>query len=89
MTGDNELADRFLADWRQAAIEPQTRTLLEYAEKVTLTPAECTGEDLEKLRRTGYSDEQIHDAVQVIAYFNYINRIADALGVDPEPEGDP
>ena len=88
MTGDNELADRFLADWRQAALEPPTRTLLEYAEKVTLTPAECTAEDLDKLRHVGYSDEQIHDAVQVIAYFNYINRIADALGVDPEPEWD-
>ena len=83
------MADRFLVDWRQAALKPPTRTLLEYAEKVTLTPAECTGEDLEKLRRAGYSDEQIHDAVQVIAYFNYINRISDALGVAPEPEWDP
>ena len=89
MTGDNELADHFRTDWRQAKIEDETRILLEYAEKVTLTPADCKAEDLDKLRQAGYSDEQIHDAVQVISYFNYINRIADALGVDPEPDWDP
>ena len=36
------------------------------------------------LRRHAFSDRDILDAVQVIAYFNYINRVADALGVDPE-----
>lgn len=40
--------------------------------------------DLEELRRHGFDDRAIHDATQVIAYFNYINRIADALGVEPE-----
>jgi len=38
------------------------------------------------LRKLGLTDRDILDAVQVIAYFNYINRIANALGVDPEPE---
>ncbi len=42
--------------------------------------------DLAPLRAAGFSDVEIHDAVQVIAYFNYINRIADALGTDLEPE---
>ena len=41
-------------------------------------------EDVEVLRTAGFNDEAIHDAVQVISYFNYINRIADGLGVDPE-----
>jgi alkylhydroperoxidase family enzyme len=44
-----------------------------------------TREDVEGLRRAGFADEAILDAVQVISYFNYINRVADALGVDPEP----
>jgi alkylhydroperoxidase family enzyme len=41
-------------------------------------------EDLDTLRAQGFDDPAIHDAAQVIAYFNYITRIADALGVEPE-----
>jgi len=41
---------------------------------------------LDPLRQLGLSDRDILDAVEVISYFNYINRIADALGIDPEPE---
>ena len=42
--------------------------------------------DLDPLRAAGLTDKEIHDAVQVISYFNYINRVADALGTDLEPE---
>lgn len=41
-------------------------------------------EDIDRLRAAGLADRAIHDATQVIAYFNYINRVADALGVEPE-----
>ena len=41
------------------------------------------------LRDVGLTDRDIHDAVQVISYFNYINRVADALGTDLEPEMPP
>jgi alkylhydroperoxidase family enzyme len=44
-----------------------------------------TPQDLDELRAGGLTDSEIHDAVQVISYFNYINRLADALGCDPEP----
>ena len=40
--------------------------------------------DLDELRRHGFDDRAIHDAVQVIGFFNYITRVADALGVEPE-----
>jgi len=53
---------------------------------VTRPPAAARRQDLETLRKHGLSDRDILDAVEVIAYFNYINRVADALGVDPEPE---
>lgn len=43
-----------------------------------------TAADLDVLRQHGLDDRAIHDAVQVIAYFNYITRIADGLGVEPE-----
>lgn len=40
--------------------------------------------DVEALRRHGFDDDQITLAAQVVSYFNYINRIADGLGVDDE-----
>lgn len=62
------------------------RALLAYAEKLTLEPSQCRRADVEALRAAGATDEEIHATVQVAAYFNYINRVADALGVDLEPE---
>ncbi len=44
--------------------------------------------DIEELRDAGLVDENILDAIQVTSYFNYINRVADALDVPPEPEWD-
>jgi uncharacterized peroxidase-related enzyme len=71
-------------DWRSCSVSSQVYALLEYAEKVTRDPARCRQGDVQNLRTSGWSDAAIHDAVQVIAYFNYINRVADALGVEPE-----
>jgi alkylhydroperoxidase family enzyme len=44
-----------------------------------------TAADVDELRRAGFSDAAVHDAIQVIAYFNYINRVADAVHVELEP----
>jgi alkylhydroperoxidase family enzyme len=54
--------------------------------RVTRVPAGVRRRDLENLRKHGLADRDILDAVEVISYFNYINRVADALGIDPEPE---
>ncbi len=43
-------------------------------------------DEIERLRTHGWSETAIHDAIQVIAYFNYINRVAEAVGVDDEPD---
>jgi alkylhydroperoxidase family enzyme len=53
---------------------------------VTREPASIREDDVAALRAHGLDDAAIHDAIQVIAYFNYINRVADAVGVDDEPE---
>lgn len=71
-------------DWRQADLSAGDQALCAYAEKLTRTPHAMTDADVEVLRRPGFDDRAIHDATQVIAYFNYINRIADALDVDME-----
>ena len=65
------------------------RALCEYAEKLTLEPARMSADDAEALRAAGLDDVAIHDAVQVISYFNYINRVADAVDVELEPEYPP
>jgi uncharacterized peroxidase-related enzyme len=60
--------------------------LCDYAVKLTLTPAAVGAADADALRAHGFDDETIHDAIQVIGYFNYINRVAEGVGTDPEPE---
>ena len=60
--------------------------MCKFAEMVTRAPGALSAPHLETLRLHGLSDRDILDAVQVISYFNYINRVADALGIDPEPE---
>ena len=56
--------------------------MLEYAEKLTLTPSHMTEEDIKKLQNAGWTDRDILDICQVAAYFNYRVRIADGLGVN-------
>ncbi|MEO8289527.1 MAG: hypothetical protein ABI649_00850 [Gaiellaceae bacterium] len=62
------------------------RSLCALAVKVTHEPSQVSAEDIGELRAHGLSDAAIHDALQVISYFNYINRIADAVGIEDEPE---
>lgn len=71
-------------DWRSAPLSPADRALCEFASKLTRRQHEMTPADLELLRERGFDDRGIHDAVQVIGYFNYITRLADALGVERE-----
>ncbi len=60
------------------------RALCAYAEKLTRQPAAMTEADISQLRSAGLVDAAIHDATQIIGFFNYINRVADALGVEQE-----
>lgn len=62
------------------------RALCDFAVKLTTEPAAVGRDDAELLRSHGWSDVAIHDAIQVISYFNYVNRIAEAVGIEDEPE---
>jgi uncharacterized peroxidase-related enzyme len=73
-------------DYTKADLERPVRALCDLAIQMTRAPASVTAEDVERLRALGWSDAAIHDAIQVISYFNYINRVADAVGIDDEPE---
>ena len=67
-----------------AGLAPQDQVLCAFAEKLTREPTAMIEDDVFQLREIGCSDRVIHDTTQVIAYFNYINRIAGALNVDFE-----
>lgn len=72
------------ADWRTAPLSEPDRALCTYAAKLTRRQAEMGRADVDALRAHGFDDRAIHDATQIIGYFNYITRIADGLGVEPE-----
>ena len=74
------------AQGSEAAPTAKLRALLQYAERLAAEPASVASEHVEALRSAGYDDRAIHDAAQITAYFSYINRVADGLGVDLEPE---
>lgn len=60
--------------------------LLGYVEKLTRTPADMTRDDLDELRAVGFADADLLAICEVTAYYAYVNRIADGLGVDLEPD---
>jgi uncharacterized peroxidase-related enzyme len=78
------VADDVAADWRSADLSSTDRALCEYTEKLTESPADVGEEDVDQLRAAGLDDAAISSATQVVAYFNYINRIAEGLGVPME-----
>ena len=71
-------------DWRTARLLPTDRLLGEFAANLTRTPLAMAAADVEVLRAAGFTDVAIHDTVQVVAYFAYINRVSEALGVEHE-----
>lgn len=72
-------------NYRSARLTPREVALLDYAVKLTKHPLDVRRTDLDALREHGINDEQLVDAVHCIGYFNFINRVLDGLGVDPEP----
>ena len=85
-SGDPEYASHVIHDYRQADLDPQTRAILDYAVKLTLTPAAMQESDINGLRSVGLTDEQILSTVAITCVFNFMNRLADGLGVEI-PEG--
>jgi len=74
------------SDFRRADLDSQTRTLLEFAEKVSLTPYKVVDEDLNQLRQTGLNDEDIFLATHIIGIFNYLVRLTDVFDLEVESE---
>lgn len=68
-------------DYRTAPITAQERAMLDYVVQVTQDATRVTPEHHERLRTAGFDDRAILQITLMAAWFNYINRVADALGV--------
>lgn len=84
LTRDEELVAALSEDYREAPVGPADRAMLDYAVKLTLEPWSMERADVERLQGAGLSDAAILDVVQVTAYYAYVNRLADGLGVGLE-----
>ena len=84
LTEDAELPRALARGHREAELEVEDRAMLDYAVKLTLTPWEVCDGDVERLREVGFDQTAILDICQVVSYFNYVNRMADGLGVELE-----
>ncbi len=81
MSLDEELAAALRRDYTQAALNEQDRAMLDYAAKLTRHAGQVTPDDLQLLRQVGFDDRGILQINLIASWFNYINRVADGLGV--------
>ena len=81
MTLDEALVAALETDYRTAPITEQERVMLDYVVKLTKDATQVQREDHDCLRRVGFDDRGILQVTLIASWFNYINRVADALGV--------
>lgn len=86
LSGDAHLGDTLVANYRAAEISDKQRAMLDFAWKITASPADIDEGDRQKLRDAGFSDRDIWDIVTVAGFFNMSNRVAGGVGMEPNAE---
>jgi uncharacterized peroxidase-related enzyme len=81
VTLDEGLVEAIQKDFRRAPISGADRVMLDYVEKLTRDATQVGRDDHRKLRAAGFDDRAILQITLIASWFNYINRVADALGV--------
>ena len=84
LTRDDRLVEQVSTDFEQADLSDDERAMLRYAQKLTRSPEAMEPADVGRLRDSGWSDAAILDICQITGYFNFVNRLADGLGVPLE-----
>ncbi len=79
------LVEALSEDYTRADLSPADRAMLDYSLKLTLTPGSMNADDVALLREHDFDDRAIHDICAIAAYFGFVNRMADGLGVELEP----
>jgi len=86
LSGDPELGEMMVMNYRVAKLEPRQRAMLDFAWKLTTTPYLVDDADREALRAVGLSNEDIFDLAETVAFFNLSNRMASATDMMPNRE---
>jgi uncharacterized peroxidase-related enzyme len=81
VTLDEDLVEALKRDYTTAPISPQDRVMLDYVVTITKDATRVHREDHDRLRKAGFDDKAILQITLIASWFNYINRVADALGV--------
>lgn len=78
------LVNALISDYRSVELSGADRAMLDYAVKLTEQPSQMTANDVAVLRGHGFDDRGVHDICAITAYYAFVNRIADGLGVELE-----
>ena len=81
VTLDDTLVEALRSDWRTAPISDSERVMVEYVVQLTEDATRITPRHHERLRAAGFDDRGILQITLIASWFNYINRVADSLGV--------
>lgn len=86
LSGDPQLSEMMVMNYRVAELQPRQRALLDFAWKLTETPHLVGDPDRAALREAGLSEEDIFDLCAVVGFFNMSNRVASGVDMMPNPE---
>jgi uncharacterized peroxidase-related enzyme len=84
VTLDEAFVEALSRDFRSVPLSDQDRVMLEYVEQITRDATRISPVDHDRLRAAGFDDRGILQITLIASWFNYINRVADALGVGRE-----
>lgn len=86
LSGDPALGEMMVMNYRAANLSPKQKAMLDFAAKLTETPAKIEEADRAALRAAGFSDRDIWDIASTVGFFNMSNRVAAATDMRPNPE---
>jgi len=86
LSGDAQLGEMMVMNYRVAGLEPRQRAMLDFAWKLTETPHDIGEPDRQSLRDSGFTDADIFDISDTVGFFNYTNRMAHGLDMMPNPD---
>ena len=86
LSGDPELGELLVANYRVAELPPRHRAMLDFVHKLTTSPQLIDEQDRTALREAGFSDDEIFDIADTAGFFNMSNRVASGVDMIPNPE---